>query len=128
MILPALSAGKAVLSDRFFDATSVYQGFTRGVDASHIDRLNAFASGGLVPDRTFLFDIDPEAGFRRLYGRGAAPDRMESETMDFHRKVREGYLRLQKEHPARIVRIDGAAPAGEVFRSVQADLAARFGW
>lgn len=128
VILPALSAGKAVLSDRFFDATSVYQGFSRGIDDSQIEGLNSFASGGLVPDLTFLFDIDPENGFQRLYGRGTKPDRMESETMEFHRKVREGYLRLQKEHPDRIVRIDGLPPADEVFRHVRAGVAARFGW
>jgi len=128
VILPALTAGKAVLSDRFYDATSVYQGFSRGIDASQIQGLNSFASGGLVPDLTFLFDIDPEDGFQRLYGRGTKPDRMESETMEFHRKVREGYLSLQKEHPDRILRIDGTPPAGEVFRHVQAEVAARFGW
>jgi dTMP kinase len=128
VILPALSEGKAVLSDRFIDATSVYQGFSRGIDDSRIEELNSFASGGLVPALTFLIDIDPENGFQRLYGRGTKPDRMESETMEFHRKVREGYLRLQKEHPDRIVRIDGAPPAGEVFRHVRAGVAARFGW
>ncbi len=128
VILPALSAGKAVLSDRFFDATSVYQGFSRGIDDSQIEVLNSFASGGLVPDLTLLIDVDPENGFQRLYGRGTKPDRMESETMEFHRKVREGYLRLQKEHPDRIVRIDGLPPAGEVFRHVRAGVAARFGW
>ena len=128
VILPALSAGNAVLSDRFFDATSVYQGFSRGIDDAQIEGLNSFASGGLVPDLTFLFDIDPENGFRRLYGRGVKPDRMESETMEFHRKVREGYLRLQKGHPDRIVRIDGLPPADEVFRHVRQGVAARFGW
>ena len=128
VILPALSAGKAVLSDRFFDATSVYQGFSRGIDDSQIEALNSFASGGLVPDLTLLIDVDPENGFQRLYGRGTKPDRMESETMEFHRKVREGYLRLLKEHPDRIVRIDGTPPADEVFRHVRAGVAARFGW
>ena len=128
VILPALSSGKAVLSDRFSDATTAYQGFSRGIDAARIEGLNAFASGGLVPDLTFLFDIDPEDGFLRIHGRGRPPDRIESETIEFHRKVRKGYLRLQAEHPDRIVRIDGGQPADEVFRCVRAETAARFGW
>jgi len=127
-ILPALTSGKAVLCDRFFDATSAYQGFSRGIDDARIEEMNAFASGGLVPDLTFLFDIDPEAGFLRLPGRGTRPDRIESETIEFHRKVREGYLRLQAGHPDRIVRIDGAPPADEVFRHVRGWVAARLGW
>ncbi len=128
VILPSLSSGKAVLSDRFSDATTAYQGFSRGIDAARIEGLNAFAAGGLLPDLTLLFDIDPEDGFRRLHGRGRRADRMESETLEFHRNVREGYLRLQAAHPDRIVLIDGALPAGEVFRLVQAGVAARFGW
>ena len=127
-ILPSLSSGKAVLSDRFGDATSAYQGFSRGIDAARIEELNDFATGGLTPDLTLLFDISPEDSFPRLYGRGKRADRMESEAIEFHRKVREGYLRLQAADPARIVRIDGALPAGEVFRRVQAEVAARFGW
>jgi len=128
VILPSLSSGKAVLSDRFSDATSAYQGFSRGIDAARIEGLNAFAAGGLLPDLTFLFDIDPEDAFRRLSGRGGRADRMESETIEFHRNVREGYLRLRAAHPDRIVLIDGAPPSGEVFRRVQAGVAARFGW
>jgi dTMP kinase len=128
VILPALSSGKAVLSDRFSDATTAYQGFSRGIDTAEIERLNAFASGGLVPDLTLLFDIDPEDGFLRVHRRGRPADRLESETIEFHRKVRKGYLRLQAEHPDRIIRIDGALPADEVFRRVRAETAARFGW
>ena len=127
-ILPALSSGKAVLCDRFFDATSAYQGFSRGIDDARIQEMNAFASGGLVPDLTLLFDIDPETGFRRIHGRGTKHDRIESETIGFHRKVREGYLRLQERHPDRIVRIDGTPPADEVFRRVRAGIAARLRW
>ncbi len=90
--------------------------------------MNAFASGGLVPNLTFLLDIDPEAGFRRIHGRGTRQDRIESETIGFHRKVREGYLRLQESHPDRIVRIDGTPAAEEVFQRVREVVAARFRW
>lgn len=128
IILPALASGEAVLCDRFIDATSVYQGFSRGIGAGRVEDLNAFASAGLVPDLTFLVDVDPETGFRRLRGRGTRPDRMESEGIAFHRKVREGYLRLREAHPGRIALIDGSLPADEVFRLVRDEARGRLGW
>ncbi len=128
VILPALASGKTVLCDRFFDATSAYQGFSRGIDPAWVEELNAFASAGIVPTLTLLFDVGPENGFHRLHGRGTRPDRMESETIEFHRRVREGYLRLLATHPGRIVRIDGTPPPDEVFRHVRSVVAERFGW
>ena len=128
VILPALASGEAVLCDRFFDASSVYQGFSRGIGEGRIEDLNAFASAGLVPDLTFLLDVDPETGFARLRGRGTGPDRMESESIAFHRKVREGYLRLQEANPARITRIDARPSAEEVFRLVREAARAQLGW
>lgn len=128
VVLPALAAGRAVLCDRFCDATVVYQGFSRGIEMARIEELNAFAAEGLVPNLTLLFDVDPVVGFRRLHGRGEGPDRMESENLAFHRKVRDGYLRLQAAHSDRIVRIDGSVPADEVFRHVRAAVEARLGW
>lgn len=128
VILPALASGKAVLCDRFCDATSAYQGFSRGLDTAWVDELNAFASAGLVPTLTFLLDVGPEDGFHRLHGRGTQPDRMESETIEFHRRVREGYLRLHATHPGRIVRIDGTPSPDEVFRHVRSVVAEQLGW
>lgn len=128
VILPALSGGRAVICDRFFDATSAYQGFSRNIDGAHIDLLNAFASGGAVPDLTFLLDVSPEAGLSRIRGRRAGPDRIESESLEFHGKVREGYLRLQEMHRGRIVRVDGSLPAEEVFRGVLETVSTRLGW
>ncbi len=128
VILPARASGTAVLCDRFCDATTAYQGFSRGIEGSRIDWLNAFAAGELVPDLTLLFDLPPEEGFRRVHGRNAGPDRMESESLLFHRKVREGYLALSRRHPGRIVPVDGSPPAEEVFRRVCEAVASRFGW
>lgn len=128
MILPALDSGTAVLCDRFFDATAAYQGFSRGIDGSQVEWLNRFASGGLSPNLTFLLDVAPEAGFARIRGRGGRPDRIESESIGFHRNVREGYLRLQDRHPDRILRIDGMLPAEEVFLRIRETVSARFGW
>jgi dTMP kinase len=128
MILPALASGQAVLCDRFFDATTAYQGFSRGIEPLRVEWLNGFASGGLSPDLTFLLDVSPEEGFARIRGRGARPDRIESESMEFHGKVREGYLQLLARHPGRILRIDGSQPADEVFRRIRESVSARFGW
>jgi dTMP kinase len=128
LILPELAAGRAVLCDRFFDATAAYQGYSRGIDAPRIDWLNGFATGGLSPDLTFLLDISPEDGFLRVRGRGMLLDRMEVESLEFHRKVREGYLRLHDGDPRRILRIDASLPADNVFRRIREAVSARFGW
>lgn len=127
-ILPALEAGKAVLCDRFCDATTAYQGHARGFGAEAVERLNRFAAGGLTPDLTLLFDLPPETGFARLTARGRAADRMELESLAFHRSVREGYLRLLELHAGRITRIDAALPEEEVFRRVLETVGERFGW
>jgi len=128
LILPALRSGRAVLCDRFCDATTAYQAHARGIDPSLVERLNRFAAGELVPALTLLFDLPPEDGFARIKGRGAPKDRLERESLDFHRAVREGYLRLAGRDPGRIVRIDAADPEEEVFRSVLRAVAQRFGW
>jgi dTMP kinase len=128
VILPALASGQPVLCDRFYDATSAYQGFSRGIDAPRVEWLNAFASGGVSPDLTFLLDVSPEDGFARIRGRGIRPDRIESESLRFHRMVREGYLRLHQRNPDRILRIDGSLPADDVFLRIREAVSARFGW
>ena len=127
-ILPALLSGRAVLCDRFCDATTAYQAHARGLDALQVERLNRFAAGELVPGLTLLFDLPPEEGFARVKGRGVTKDRLERESLDFHRAVREGYLLLAARDPGRIVRIDAAAPEEEVFRGVLRMVAQRFGW
>jgi len=128
VILPARASGAAVLCDRFCDATVAYQGFSRGIDEARIEELNRFASGGLAPDLTFLFDISPEEGILRVEGRGGRKDRIESESREFHRAVREGYLRLAERFPSRILRLDGTLPEDDLFRQIQASAAERFGW
>jgi dTMP kinase len=127
-ILPALLSGRTVLCDRFCDATTAYQAHARGLDAEQVERLNRFASGELVPGLTLLFDLPPEDGFARIKGRGGPKDRLERESLDFHRAVRDGYLRLAGREPGRIVRIDAAPPEEEVFRSVLRTVAKRYGW
>lgn len=128
VILPARAAGTAVLCDRFCDATVAYQGYSRGIDPARIDWLNAFAAEGLAPDLTLLLDLPPEEGFLRVHGRGTSPDRMESESLQFHGIVREGYLSLLGRFPGRVLRIDASRSEDEVFARVQAAVAERFGW
>lgn len=119
VIVPALEAGKWVVCDRFSDATLAYQGYGRGIDVEAIKSLNEFATGGLRPDRTILLDLDVEAGIERAVagkkefdggGGSGRGDRMENEDLEFHRRVREGYLTLAEQEPERIktVRVSGS--------------------
>src|SRR5579862_6425115 len=92
LIRPELARGSIVLCDRYADSTLVYQGITRGLDLEFVRRANTFATGGLVPDLTLLFDLPVDVGLARV----RHPDRMDMEPLDFHGKVREGYLELAR--------------------------------
>lgn len=107
VIKPALESGQVVICDRFIDSTIAYQGFGRGIDAEQIRQMNDTATGGLRPDRTFLLDLDTEAAAKRMAGRAEKPgDRLDLEGLNFQAKVREGYLQLAENEPARIHRLD----------------------
>jgi dTMP kinase len=128
-ILPALREGKVVLCDRFFDATTAYQGFGRGLERDAVRWLNDFAAGSLRPDRTFLFDIPPEQGLERVRTRsvqnGSSPperDRFEAEEGVFHRRIREGYLALAKEEPDRFRVFRGSDSIDSLHREVVRNL------
>lgn len=108
IILPALEEGKVVFCDRYTDSTLAYQGYARGIDLDLIDKLNDVATQGLRPVRTILFDIESSAGLARLHPSGH--DRLEREAIDFHHKVRNGYLELSKKDPQRWRKLDAAAP------------------
>jgi dTMP kinase len=112
VIRPALAAGEIVLCDRFFDSTTAYQGHARGIDLARIRELNRAATGGLVPDRTILLDIDPAVGLARATAESA--DRLESEDLAFHRRVRDGFLVIAAEEPARVRVVDAAGPVEQV--------------
>jgi len=109
VIEPALARGAVVICDRFMDSTTVYQGLARKIDPEMVAALNRFAVGGAVPDWTFVLDLDPEEGRKRIVSRGdQRVDRMEQEPLDFYRQVREGYLALAKVNPDRMMVIDGS--------------------
>ena len=120
-VRPWLRAGRVVLCDRYTDATLAYQGYGRGVDLQLIRELNVHATGGVLPDLTLLFDLDPAIGFRRIGGRRL--DRFEREALAFHRRVRRGYLELMRSDPKRVRRVDAAAAATVVERQVRAIVA-----
>lgn len=95
-IKPALSAGQWVVCDRFIDSTRAYQGGGGGVSLRWIDELNEMATGGLVPDRVYLFDIPSELAAQRRGGRGSASDRFEEQGVAYFDRVRDVYLNRQR--------------------------------
>lgn len=109
VIRPALAAGCVVLCDRFFDSTSAYQGGARGLGSAVIDELNGLAAAECIPDLTILLDLSPEAGFRRTAEREETRglhDRFEEEKLDFHRRVREAFLKIAAAEPERVRVVD----------------------
>lgn len=93
VIRPALEGGKIVICDRFVESSAVYQGIARGMGIDLVYKVNQFAIGDTMPDLTIMIDLDAEAGISRKK-KQAELDRMESETIDFHKKVVEGYRQL----------------------------------
>lgn len=120
LIKPALAEGKIVICDRFKDSSVAYQGVGRGL-GEVVEMVNDVAVEGLVPDITFWMDLDPETGRARVEKNGE-PDRMESEKLDFHSRVYEGYRRLQEKYPERIKRIDATKSIEEIKEDIYAEL------
>jgi dTMP kinase len=126
-ILPALAAGRIVISDRFTDSTLVYQGVARGMGSEVVYEVDRIACRGLVPDLTLVIDIDTETGLKRANSRNREKQdvetRMEEQDLSFHRKVREAYRQLASDEPKRVRLIDGsrdeAAVAEEVWKAVR---------
>ncbi|MBE9251981.1 dTMP kinase [Dolichospermum sp. LEGE 00240] len=115
---PNLATGKFILCDRYTDSTIAYQGYGRGLDMSLINNLNQIATGGLTSDITIWLDVDVEVGLSRKRGQ-AKLDRIEQETMDFHRRVQQGYTELAASNSSRIVRIDGNNSQDIVQKNIQ---------
>ncbi len=107
VISPALKEGKIVLCDRFFDSTVVYQGIARGLGEKEILKMNLWATGGIVPDITFLLSVKVSKGKKRMYAADKKTDRIELEKDSFKEKIYKGYLDIAKKNKERIVVIDG---------------------
>jgi dTMP kinase len=109
IILPALERGEIIICDRFQDATFAYQGFGRDISLETLKTLNTFATGGLLPDLTFIFDISIDTAFDRLAAMNKPRDRLESGGRSFFEKIRQGYQILAEDEPERIILFDGNA-------------------
>ncbi|MBV1776878.1 dTMP kinase [Burkholderiaceae bacterium DAT-1] len=120
-IIPAIEAGKIVVSDRFDSATISFQHYSRGLSLELIQQLNGIAIGSLRPDMTIILDLDPEVGLRRVIAReNGALDRMEQESLVFLHKARHGYLEQAKADPDHFVVIDAAQSLEKVIADVLA--------
>lgn len=115
IVNPAVEEGKIVLCDRHIDSTVAYQGYGRGLNIQRINMLNDIATNGKKPDLTFVFDIDVETSMKRV---GKDKDRLESAGIEFHNRVRNGYLELAKQEPQRIKVLDASKTIDEIHNNV----------
>jgi dTMP kinase len=121
VVLPALERGAVVVTDRYVDSSLAYQGAGRALEVAEVARLSRWATGGLRPDLTLLLDIDPAVGLARIPG---APDRIEQESLEFHQRVRQGFLDLAAADPDRYLVVSAADPAEQVHGQVRARMTA----
>ncbi len=124
VILPALESGKVVISDRFSDATTVYQGYARGLDLAFIETLHHVVLSGLKPDLSIVLDLPVEAGLERAWQRiagqttGPREDRFEKEDLAFHERVRQGYLTLKKLESKRFSVVDASRDVRTIHQDI----------
>jgi dTMP kinase len=115
VVAPAMSRGDVVVCDRYLDSSVAYQGVGRGLGADTVEQISRWATGGLVPTLTVLLDLDPQQALSRS---DDPADRLESEPLDFHRRVRRAFVDLAAREPHRYVILDAARPASEVHADV----------
>jgi dTMP kinase len=118
VIRPALDGGRVVLCDRYDDSTLAYQGAGRGLDDAMLRGWNRAATGGLVPDLTLLFDLDPASGLARRSAAAGETNRLDREPSAFHARVRERFLALAREAPGRWVVLDATRTPEETEASI----------
>ncbi len=124
-IRPALAAGKVVISDRYAGSTLAYQGYGRRLDLETLRTITTFATGGLTPDLTLYLDIAPHEGLERRRQGGEEWNRLDAEALEFHQRVRAGYLELARQGPHRWMVIDAARSEDEVQAEIRALVQAR---
>jgi dTMP kinase len=122
VMVPALTRGAIVLSDRFLDSSTVYQGIGRNLALDPVERINQFAVGNVMPNLTVIIDVPTEVSLARIRQRASdVPDRMERENIDFYNKIRDGYLVLAQSMPHRFVVIDGTKAEDMVAKKIWAE-------
>jgi len=133
VIRPWLETGGVVICDRYADSTLAYQGYGRGLALETIEVANALATGGLKPDLTLLLEVPVEVGLSRYWGgdhvgkQAPGKHRFEKEDVEFHQRVREGYLKLARAEPERWVVIDGTSPPDEIAARIWEVVRTRLG-
>ncbi|HIZ53136.1 dTMP kinase [Enterococcus eurekensis] len=127
VILPALNEGKIIICDRFVDSSLAYQGAGRRIGMSEIAQINEFATEGTTPHFTLYLDVDSDTGLRRIQqNRTHQIDRLDSEGLEFHQRVRHAYLKIAEENPERITKIDARMGLQEVVDKSFAAIVERF--
>lgn len=123
LIHPALAKGQTILCDRYTDSTRVYQGYAGDMPLDRIEAVKNLSIGDFEPDLTIILDIDPEKGLERAGARNASENTFEARDLPFHRKIREGFLTIARENPARCVIIDASQDedtiAGKILEAVK---------
>jgi len=120
VIRPALAAGAIVLCDRYIDASKAYQGWGRKIGLQSVESLSEWATDGLFPDHTLLFDLDPKLGMKRVIKRQDGKlDRLEQEKMNFHESIRAAYLHMAKNKPKRYTIIDSNQEIDEISQKIE---------
>ncbi|SHK51467.1 thymidylate kinase [Hathewaya proteolytica DSM 3090] len=117
-VIPALESGTTVICDRFIDSSLAYQGSGRGIGMDEVYKINEFAMDGYLPDLTILLDLDMEVGLERIERRRGEMNRLDMEKLDFHSKVRKGFLKLLQDYPDRIKKVDASLQKEEVTKQI----------
>lgn len=121
-IIPAIEKGNIVICDRFQEATFAYQGFGRNIDLDFLKQVNKFATGGLVPDLSFILDLDVENSFKRIEIMKKNKDRIELGGKEFFDKIREGYKKLALLEPQRVKILDGSLSVTELAQIIKGNI------
>ena len=119
-VIPYVNEGYIVISDRYLDSSLAYQGFARGIGIDRVLEVNMFARE-YMPKRTYFFDVTPEVGLARIQGRDKI-DRLDLETIDFHQKVYDGYLKVCEMYPERVMRVEGMQSVEEIVITITEDI------
>jgi dTMP kinase len=123
-IKPAITKGEFVICDRFTDSTIAYQGYGRGLNINNLELINTIATDGLIPDITFILDIDPQKATERL--KRVNPDRMEAAGIDFFKKIRQGYCQIREQNQSRCIVINGEKPQKDISKEIHHIIMKRF--
>lgn len=122
-VKPALDNGKIILCDRFVDSSLAYQGYARGLGIDEVYSINQFAIENMMPELTLYFDLAPELGLERINkNKGREVNRLDLENLEFHQKVREGYIILAERFADRIVKIDASRDLETVYEDAEAKI------